>query len=88
MTSAAGQLYAMALQAALVLALPVVALVAIVGIVSAIAQTVIGIQDQNISFGPKIAAVALLVALAGIPGLALLAELLRAAISAMPHLAG
>ena len=88
MTQAATQLYAIALQTALLLALPVVGLVAVVGIVIAIAQTVTGIQDQNLSFGPKIAAVAMMLAIGGLPGMVLLTRLLQTAIAALPRLAG
>jgi flagellar biosynthetic protein FliQ len=80
------QLYDTALQTALVLALPVVALVAFIGVVTAIAQTVVGISDQNISFGPKLAAVAAVLAVGGMPALELLASLLRTAIMSLPRL--
>lgn len=86
MSGVAMQLYGMALQTALVLALPVVALVAIIGIIIAIAQTIVGISDQNISFGPKIAAVAAVLAVGGMPALSLLTGLLRTVILALPHL--
>jgi flagellar biosynthesis protein FliQ len=81
------ELYGTALQTALVLALPVVALVAIIGIIVAIAQTIVGISDQNVSFGPKIAAVAALLAVGGMPALSLLASFLRTVILALPRLA-
>jgi len=88
MGNAAFQLYGLALQTALILALPVVGLVALIGILIALIQTVLGIQDQNISFGPKIAAVAVLAAIGGLPGMALLASLVRAAILSLPRLTG
>lgn len=87
MGNAAIDLYGLALQTALVLALPVVALVALIGVVIALMQTVVGLQDQNLSFGPKIVAVAVLLGVGGMPGLALLAALLHAVIVALPHLA-
>ncbi len=61
------ELYGLALQTALVLALPVVAAVAVLGVAVALVQTVVGIQDQNVSFGPKIIAVALLAGFGGLP---------------------
>ncbi|MDQ6767706.1 MAG: flagellar biosynthetic protein FliQ [Candidatus Eremiobacteraeota bacterium] len=88
MTDLAMELYALTMQTALMLAMPVVAAVACVGIVVSLLQTVVGIQDQNISFGPKIAVVALLLALGGLPALALLAHLLVRAIAALPRLIG
>ena len=82
------QLYGLALQTAMVLALPVVAAVACVGIVVSLVQTVLGIQDQNISFGPKIIAVAVMVGIGGLPGMAMLARLLLVAIASLPRIAG
>jgi flagellar biosynthesis protein FliQ len=82
------QLYVLALHAALTLALPVVVAVACVGVAVSLVQTVVGIQDQNISFGPKLGVVALILTIGGLPALAELVQLLRAAIESLPRLAG
>jgi len=68
-----------ALQTALVLSLPLIAAVALIGVITGIAQTVVQIQDQNISFLPKLIGVAFIVAIAGTPALALLVLLFRSA---------
>lgn len=86
----AGQLlglYVLALETAAVLALPVVSIVAIVGVIVGLAQTVTGISDQNLSFGPKLFAVMAACVWGGSTAFAVLAALLRAALSALPHLA-
>ncbi len=82
------QLYGLAMQTALVLALPVTAAVAGVGVVVSLAQTVVGIQDQNISFGPKLAVAALTVIAGGPAALGLLEHLLELAAASLPHLVG
>lgn len=77
----------MAMRTALALSLPVVGLVAIIGVLVAMIQTVVGISDQNISFGPKLAAVAVVLFVGGLPALGILVALLRAAILTLPRLA-
>ena len=81
------QLYFHTMQIALTLVVPVVVAIAVIGVVVSVAQTVVGIQDQNLSFGPKITIVALLLVVAGPAAIALLAQLLLSAIAALPHLA-
>jgi len=88
MADVANSLYVQTMQTALVLAIPVVVVVGFVGVVVSLAQTVLGIQDQNLSFGPKIMAVAVIVAAGASPALTLLVQLLMAAIAALPHLRG
>ncbi|HXW50895.1 MAG TPA: flagellar biosynthetic protein FliQ [Candidatus Acidoferrales bacterium] len=79
-------LYTMALATAALLALPVVALVALVGVLVGIAQTVLGISDQNVSFGPKIALVIAACAWGGPLAFSMLSALFRAAMQALPQL--
>jgi len=88
MTDVASSLYIQTVQTALALAIPVVVAVGCVGVVVSLAQTLVGIQDQNLSFGPKIAVVAAMLAIGASPALTLLERLLLAAVAALPHLAG
>jgi len=86
MADVANSLYIQTMQTALVLAIPVVVVVGFVGVVVSFAQTILGIQDQNLSFGPKIMAVAVILAAGASPAVTLLAQLLITAIAALPHL--
>ena len=86
MLDLAVRLYGLAIWTALYLALPVVAAVAITGVMVSLFQTVIGVQDQNVSFGPKIVVVAIVLAFGGAPAVALLAHLLTVAIASLPQL--
>ncbi|MBC5824904.1 MAG: flagellar biosynthetic protein FliQ [Candidatus Eremiobacteraeota bacterium] len=88
MPSAALSLYLHALQTALLIALPVVVLVAVIGVAVGLLQTVFQVQDQNVSFAPKLLGVAFLVAAAGAPALELLRKLLLNIMAALPRLAG
>jgi flagellar biosynthesis protein FliQ len=81
-------LFMQTMQTALALAIPVVFAVGCVGVIVSLAQTLVGIQDQNVSFGPKIAALAMILAVGAAPALAALAHLLLSAIAAVPRLAG
>jgi len=83
----AAQLMGVALEAALLIALPLVAAVALVGIAAGVAQTLVQVQDQNVSFLPKLLAVAALIAFGGAPGLAVLVALFRNAAAAAARLA-
>jgi flagellar biosynthetic protein FliQ len=76
-----------ALRTAVMLMLPVVGAVALVGIVIGIIQTIVQVQDQNVSFAPKIAVVAVLALVAGPVGLAALQALLADAVALLPRLA-
>lgn len=76
-----------ALAVAMLLALPVVAVIAAAGIVIGLAQTVVQVQDQNVAFAPKLALVALLIALGGPAAVTLLRELLMLVVRALPGLA-
>jgi flagellar biosynthesis protein FliQ len=80
-------LYLLALEIAAIVALPVIAVVAVVGIVVGLVQSITGVSDQNLSFGPKVAAVALMAILGSAPALALLEMLARQTIRALPYLA-
>lgn len=77
-------LYIHALETAALLALPVLVVIGVIGVVVGLAQTITGIQDQNLSFGPKLAVVILLAAMGGPFALALIGALLRASIQALP----
>jgi flagellar biosynthesis protein FliQ len=88
MADVANSLYIQTMQTALALAIPVVVVVGCVGVVVSLAQTIVGIQDQNLSFGPKIVALAVMLAAGASPAITLLDRLLVAAIAALPHLAG
>jgi flagellar biosynthesis protein FliQ len=88
MADVANSLYIQTMQTALALAIPVVIVVGCVGVVVSLAQTIVGIQDQNLSFGPKIVALAVILAAGASSAVTLLDHLLLAAIAALPHLAG
>lgn len=79
-------LFVKAMLTALLLTLPAVALVAAVGVVVGMLQTIFQVQDSNVSFFPKLVAVACLAATAGLPALALLRDLTIVAIRSLPHL--
>ena len=81
MELAAVHMLSRALETALVLCIPVVAAVASTGLVVGVAQTIIQVQDQNVAFLPKLIVVALILAVGGAAGLALLVELFDAAVS-------
>lgn len=76
-----------ALETAALLTLPLVALVAVIGVVVGLVQTIVQIQDQNVSFLPKLAAVVFIAAVAAGPALALLRNLFAAAAASLPRLA-
>jgi flagellar biosynthesis protein FliQ len=82
-----GGLYVYAWETAAILALPIVGVVALVGVIVGLLQTVTGISDQNLSFGPKLGAAMLACVWGGPAAFAMLASLLRAAMKALPHLA-
>ena len=79
-------LYLTALKVALILVLPAIALIAAVGILIGLTQTLVGIQDQNLSFGPKIGAVAMQAAGCGFQALSIVVSLLDTAVAELPHL--
>ncbi|MBV8082430.1 MAG: flagellar biosynthetic protein FliQ [Candidatus Eremiobacteraeota bacterium] len=77
---------ARALQATLALCVPVIAAVAITGVAVGALQTIVQVQDQNVSFLPKLLVIAFLVAVAGVPALALLVHLFAAIVASIPRL--
>ena len=87
MESIALTLFAAALKDAALLALPVVGVVAIIGVVLGIVQTVVQVQDQNVVFAPKLAAVACMIAAMGPAGLDALRALFTLTIHLLPRLA-
>jgi flagellar biosynthesis protein FliQ len=87
MTDIANLLYVQTLEATIAVAMPIVVVVGCVGVLTSLAQTLVGIQDQNLSFGPKLAAVAAMLAVGAAPALTMLVRLLETAIAALPHLA-
>jgi flagellar biosynthetic protein FliQ len=86
MEKAALLLFAAALKTAMVIALPIVALVAVVGVLVGTVQTIVQIQDQNVSFAPKLLIVAFVFAAGGPEALALLERLLSMVIASLPQL--
>ena len=88
MEHAAVHLMARALQMTLVLTVPIVGAVAIVGVVTGAIQTVVQVQDQNISFLPKLLVVALLVTVSGVAALAMLIRLFEIGAASVPRLLG
>ncbi len=80
-------LYLLALETAALLAFPVVALVGAVGVVVGVLQAMTGISDQNLSFGPKIAAVAAACAWGGSMAFSVMETLLQSVMHSLPQLA-
>ncbi|HXM18695.1 MAG TPA: flagellar biosynthetic protein FliQ [Candidatus Tumulicola sp.] len=88
MEETAVRLFVTALEVALLLAVPLVAVVALVGIVIGVLQTVVQVQDQNVSFLPKLIAIAAVLSLGGATGLSLLVRLMVNALAALPKMVG
>ena len=80
-------LFAQALMTAMKLSLPFVVLVGAIGVIIAVLQAVVQVQDQNVAFGPKICAVAALLSAGGMTGLLMLQALLQQAADVLPRLA-
>jgi len=87
MSAASQSLFIAAMQTAALIAMPAVALVACIGIAVGIVQTIVQVQDQNISFFPKLTAVAWAAAVFGPAALGMLVDLFDAAAHALPALA-
>jgi flagellar biosynthetic protein FliQ len=86
MTDMLTGLYVRALETAAAIALPAIAAVTVVGVVVGIAQSLTGVNDQNVSFGPKLVVVWLLVALGAPTALALLVAFAASVLTALPQL--
>jgi flagellar biosynthesis protein FliQ len=76
-----------ALRSTAIIALPAVLVVAVVGVAVGIAQAVIQVQDQNVAFAPKLAAVAVLAWCVGPLAFDIIRALLVTSIEALPALA-
>ncbi len=85
--AAAQELFAAAMRTAALLALPAVATVAAIGVAVGLLQTIVQVQDQNVSFLPKLVAVALMAAVLGGVALAALVALFDEVAFALPSLA-
>lgn len=80
-------LFAVALRDAALLSLPIVGIVAAIGIVVGVIQTIVQVQDQNVAFAPKIAVVAAAIAAGGPAALDVLRDLLLTVVGELPHIA-
>ena len=87
MSAAVQSLFALAMQTAALIAMPAVALVACIGIAVGIVQTIVQVQDQNVSFFPKLAAVAWAAVAFGPAALAALVDLFEVVARSLPVLA-
>ena len=87
MESAALELFTTALRDAIVLTLPIVIIVAAIGVLMGILQTIVQLNDQNIAFAPKLIAVAVAAAIGGGPAIAMLAALFDQVAGALPAIA-
>jgi flagellar biosynthesis protein FliQ len=87
MPAIAQSLFVAAMQTAALIAMPAVALVGCIGIGVGIVQTVVQVQDQNVSFFPKLTAVAWAAAVFGPAAFAALVELFEVVARALPALA-
>jgi flagellar biosynthesis protein FliQ len=85
--AAAQALFAAAMKTAALIALPAVAMVAAIGVAVGIVQTIIQVQDQNVSFLPKLFAVGVMAAAFGGLALAALAALFQEIARALPAMA-
>ncbi|HME82712.1 MAG TPA: flagellar biosynthetic protein FliQ [Candidatus Eremiobacteraceae bacterium] len=88
MEHAAAELMARALETALLISVPLVAAVAMTGVVTGAIQTIVQVQDQNVAFLPKLLIVALLITVAGAPALMLLVRLFSSVAAGIPRLLG
>jgi flagellar biosynthesis protein FliQ len=86
MSSLALFLFVEALTTAIEIALPIVCIVAGIGVLVGFVQSIFQIQDQNVAFAPKLAALALCAAVGGPTGFALLLSLFSTVASASIHL--
>ena len=87
MTSAVLQLAEQSLRTALVLSMPLILGVGLVGVLMGLLQTIVQVQDQNVSFAPKFLAIVVLLAIGGPIGLAILQSLLLQVMLLLPALA-
>jgi flagellar biosynthesis protein FliQ len=85
--AAAQALFVAAMKTAALIALPAVATVAAIGVAVGIVQTIVQVQDQNVSFLPKLAAVGMMAAAFGGLTLAALVALFHEIARALPALA-
>ena len=85
--AAAQALLAAAMKTAALIALPAVAVVAAIGVAVGIAQTIVQVQDQNVSFLPKLVAVGMMAVAFGGLALAALAALFQEIGRALPAMA-
>jgi len=81
-------MFAATLQTIVLIAVPVVAAVAVAGVITGVIQTIVQVQDQNVAYLPKLLVVVALIALAGSAALRLLEQLLHSAAEALPRLLG
>ncbi|HLJ84317.1 MAG TPA: flagellar biosynthetic protein FliQ [Candidatus Eremiobacteraceae bacterium] len=85
--AAAQALFAVAMKTAALIALPTVAAVAAVGVAVGIIQTIVQVQDQNVSFLPKLLAVGMMAAAFGGLALAELVALFQEIARVLPAIA-
>lgn len=85
--SAAARLLAEAMIHTAVVSGPVLVVSMLVGLVVGVVQTTTSVQEQTLSFVPKLVAVFLVIVLLGVPGLTYLAEYTRRVILMMATLA-
>ncbi|MGC1380665.1 MAG: flagellar biosynthetic protein FliQ [Candidatus Baltobacteraceae bacterium] len=84
--AALGEILHDALVTTAVIALPLLAVAAIVGTAVAVVQAATQVQEQTLTLLPKVVAVGVVVALFGEAGMHLLADLFDRAIAAIPLL--
>lgn len=87
MDGAATALLIEALATAILLTVPAISVVAGIGVVVGVLQTIFQIQDSNVSFLPKFVAVAAVAIIGGPPALALVRDLIVNVAHALPRLA-
>lgn len=87
MPAIAQSLFVAAMQTAALIAMPAVALVGCIGIGVGIVQTVVQVQDQNVSFFPKLIALAWAAAVFGPAAFAALVGLFEVVARDLPALA-
>lgn len=87
MAHVAQALFIATLETMLLVAMPVVCCVALVGVIVGALQTAFGVQDQNVSFAPKLVVIGVLVAAGGATALDAARRLAVTCLQALPTLA-
>lgn len=81
------ELFQDAMETTVLIVLPAVALVAGIGVVVGMLQTIVQVQDQNVAFAPKLVAIAIAATVFGPAAFSLLLSLMTKVIASLPLVA-